>query len=140
MKILLIDDDDAVRELQRRCFPNVHEVEEANTFESGLAKAKELQPDVIISDLRLPDLSESGTANELLRLLAAAPTAALIVSSGDGTPEILSKVAEAGAPFVPKDNKMTERLIAAIERAERPPTIADVLKIAKDVKKTQAIK
>src|SRR5262249_47764201 len=55
-RVLVIDDDEIVRYLLRQRLHR-HEVLEAVNGEHGLAEARRLQPDVIILDLVMPDLS-----------------------------------------------------------------------------------
>lgn len=71
MKILGIDDDHSCRLTLARClsYSGEHTVEVAGGGAEGLKKAAELKPDLIILDLRMPDMD--GT--QVLAALAAAP-------------------------------------------------------------------
>jgi CheY-like chemotaxis protein len=65
-RVLVIDDDEIVRYLLRQALYR-HEIVEAVNGEEGLAEARRWPPDVILLDLRMPDLD--GT--EVLERLAA---------------------------------------------------------------------
>jgi signal transduction histidine kinase/DNA-binding response OmpR family regulator len=56
-RILLIEDDPELRGLMRNDFGICHELIEARDGESGLRKAKDIIPDLIISDVMLPGIS-----------------------------------------------------------------------------------
>lgn len=58
MKILVIDDQrDAVMTLERLLIRLGHEVSTARSGKAGLRLAREIQPEVIISDIGLPDMN-----------------------------------------------------------------------------------
>ncbi|MBO0935836.1 response regulator [Fibrella sp. HMF5335] len=54
--LLLIDDNADVREYLRMLFASSYRVLEASTGRSGLAVASELLPDMVVSDLMMPDM------------------------------------------------------------------------------------
>ena len=57
-RILLIEDDSGIRDTLRRVLEGEgYEVETGKRGDEGLARAKEAQFNVIITDLRLPGLS-----------------------------------------------------------------------------------
>lgn len=53
-KILVIDDQLDIRRLIRIALGRGHEVAEAEDGESGLAKARELRPDLVLLDVMMP--------------------------------------------------------------------------------------
>ena len=56
-QLLIIEDNKALREMLRNLFEPFYTVYEAEDGESGLAKAIELQPDIIVSDVLMPKMS-----------------------------------------------------------------------------------
>jgi CheY-like chemotaxis protein len=56
-RILIIEDDPELRGLLRNDFGIYHELIEARDGESGIRKAKDIIPDLIISDVKLPGIS-----------------------------------------------------------------------------------
>lgn len=65
-KILVVDDDKLFREgLTSALRTAAHEVAEAEDGETGLDKALKLQPDLIITDLRMPHLDGLGMVAKL---------------------------------------------------------------------------
>jgi two-component system response regulator EvgA len=74
LRILLVEDDDAVREMARLvldlAFADVpHEVLEAINGHAAVHSANTEQPDVIVLDMNMPDVS----GLDVLRHIAAAP-------------------------------------------------------------------
>lgn len=53
--ILLIEDDDDLRHFLKSKLGNIYEIHEADTGEKGIAAAFEIVPDLIISDIMLPE-------------------------------------------------------------------------------------
>lgn len=56
-KLLVIDDDDAMRKLIRSSLSDAHEIIDTGTPEEALALALEHKPDAILLDLRMPKYS-----------------------------------------------------------------------------------
>lgn len=56
-QLLLVEDDRSVRRLLRRIFEDNYEVHEAADGQEGLARARELEPAVVIADQRMPELT-----------------------------------------------------------------------------------
>jgi signal transduction histidine kinase/DNA-binding response OmpR family regulator len=56
-RILIIEDDPELRCLMRNEFKIYHDIIEARDGESGIRKAKDIIPDLIISDVKLPGVS-----------------------------------------------------------------------------------
>ena len=56
-KILIVEDNEELRELLVRLFSKVYLVYEAQDGEEGLGKTKEIQPDVVLSDVMMPKMS-----------------------------------------------------------------------------------
>ena len=56
-KLLVIDDDEAMRKLVRNSLSDAHEIIDTGTPEEALALALEHKPDAILLDLRMPKYS-----------------------------------------------------------------------------------
>lgn len=56
-KILIVEDNEELRELLVRLFSKVYSVYEAQDGEEGLRKTKEIQPDIVLSDIMMPKMS-----------------------------------------------------------------------------------
>lgn len=56
-KILVVEDNDELRELLVRLFSKVYTVYSAQDGEEGFEKTKELQPDIVLSDIMMPKMS-----------------------------------------------------------------------------------
>lgn len=55
-KILIVDDESEVRDAVRLCIEDGgYEIHEAPDGKEGLARAKEIKPDLVILDLMMPD-------------------------------------------------------------------------------------
>src|SRR2546421_2479423 len=79
IRLLLIDDFPLIREgfaTALECDPGLTIVGQADNGEDGLRLARELQPDVVILDLRMPGM---GGMTVLERLRTEAPEAKVLV-------------------------------------------------------------
>lgn len=56
-KILIVEDNEELRNLLMRLFSKVYSVYEASDGEEGLEKTKEIQPDIVLSDIMMPRMS-----------------------------------------------------------------------------------
>lgn len=119
--VLLIDDHDLIRQGLRRAFEldgHFEVVGEAGTVADALEAAARLRPDVVVTDIRLPD----GSGLDVTRQLRAEqPTLGIIVLTMYAGDEQLFGALEAGASaFVPKDTA-AENVIAAARHAFASP-------------------
>jgi two-component system invasion response regulator UvrY len=97
IRILVVDDHPLVRSLICRLLQvesGFKLIGEAITGAEAILKAKELQPDVIILDMRLPDMDGLEVARMVKRIAPSAEV--LVVSAFCGDPA--EKVFFAGAP------------------------------------------
>ena len=95
-RTLVVDDHPLTRAalvglLEQHSFPVVAE---ASDGEEAIARARELQPDLILLDLSMPGL---GGLDALPRLRAAAPACEVVVLTASGTEENLLAAIRAGA-------------------------------------------
>jgi len=96
LKILIIDDNRDLAEIICELIGFLgYETESAHNGADGIAKARELQPDVIICDIGLPGISGYEVA-KLIRKDADLQDTFLIALSGYAQPEDIEKSKEAG--------------------------------------------
>jgi CheY-like chemotaxis protein len=82
-RILVIDDDELVRLTVRGILERAgHAVEEARDGSEGLVRATELRPDLILTDILMPN--QDGI-EFILKLRQADPKAKIIAMSGGGS-------------------------------------------------------
>ena len=90
--LLLIDDDpDLLPDQMRQVFPApAHRVEIAPTGSEGLGRARDVRPDVILLDLRLPDQSGLDVLKQLRQIDARIPIVLVtVVRSADAAIEAM---------------------------------------------------
>jgi DNA-binding NarL/FixJ family response regulator len=79
---------------------------------SGIAAARELRPDIVLLDVRLPDIDGVAVAEELAR--DGAPPAIVLCSSHDREDLGDSIVSSCACGFVPKDELCGDAVAAAV--------------------------
>jgi DNA-binding NarL/FixJ family response regulator len=130
--VLLVDDHPVVREGLRGMIDAEHDLTvlgEAGSGAEAIALAESLRPDVILMDLRMPDV-DGVTATE--RILAALPrTRIVVVTTYESDSDILRAVEAGAAGYLLKDASRAE-LAEAVRDAARgktvlAPTVADRL-------------
>jgi two-component system, OmpR family, KDP operon response regulator KdpE len=120
-KVLAVDDEPQILTALVRGLTRVgHEVIVSRNAEDGLAAAAAARPDVILLDLRLPDLD----GIEVVRRLRTWTTVPILLLSGGGTEKARVAALDAGADdFVDKPFSMEElraRVGAALRRYDGP--------------------
>ncbi|MBC7234234.1 MAG: response regulator transcription factor [Chloroflexi bacterium] len=122
MRILVIDDERAFsrtlcRHLERRGF----ETFAAYSGGEGLSLAQEIEPDLVIVDIRLPDI-DGGQVCRQLRALSDVP---LIVLSGYGKEPMVRATEEAADLWVVKPvspRELEARMLALLRRSRHTET------------------
>lgn len=119
--VLLVDDHELIRQGLRRAFEldgQFEVVGEAGTVADALEAAARLRPDIVVTDIRLPD----GSGLDVTRQLRAdQPALGIIVLTMYAGDQQLFGALEAGASaFVPKDSA-TENVITAARQAYASP-------------------
>jgi DNA-binding NarL/FixJ family response regulator len=121
--VLLVDDHPVVREGLRAMInveTDLSVIGEAGTGATAVAMAESLCPDVILMDLRMPDV-DGVTATE--RILAALPTArVLVVTTYESDADILRAVEAGAAGYLLKDASRAE-LAEGVRDAARGKTV-----------------
>lgn len=114
IRVLLVDDHQLVRDgLHSRLgeTPGIRVVGEAGTGAEALRLAAALQPDLVLLDIGLPDMSGLDVAARLTDV--AAGTRTLMLSMYDNREYVLSAIRAGAAGYVLKDASSKE-IIAAI--------------------------
>jgi len=79
--ILIIDDDEAMRRLMVRTLGDAHTLIEAQNGQDGLALLRERHPDIVITDILMPQKEGIETIREIRQV---APATKIIAVSGGG--------------------------------------------------------
>jgi Response regulator containing a CheY-like receiver domain and an HTH DNA-binding domain len=123
IRVLLVDDHPVVRMGLRGMLehdPDIVIVGEAGSGDEAVVRARELEPDVILMDLRMPD-GDGVTATR--RILAERPAVKVIVLTTYETDQDIVRAVEAGATgYLLKDTARTD-LVAAVAAARRGETV-----------------
>ncbi len=121
--VLLVDDHELIRQGLARAFERdeeMHVVGQAGSVREGLAAAHELEPDVIVTDLQLPD----GLGLEIVREVRGRSDAVglVVLTMHAGDDHIFAAMEAGASAFVGKDRKAAEVLSAAKHAAVAPRT------------------
>jgi DNA-binding NarL/FixJ family response regulator len=114
IRVLLVDDHQLVRDGLRSRLgetPGICVVGEAGTGAEALALATQCQPDLMLLDIGLPDMSGLDVAEQLSTV--APNTRALMLSMYDNREYVISAIRAGAAGYVLKDASSKE-IIAAI--------------------------
>lgn len=123
LRLMIVDDHPVVREGLRGMLesdPGVTVVGEAASGDEAVARARELTPDVILMDLRMPG---GDGVSATTRILADRPESRVIVLTTYETDQDIVRAVEAGAAgYLLKDTSRAD-LLAAIVAATRGETV-----------------
>jgi DNA-binding NarL/FixJ family response regulator len=119
MRVLVVDDHQAFRHALTSALSLVDDIEVAGQAGGGLAacqEAEELDPDVIIMDLSMPDLSGIDAMKRIHERRPDLPVVILTAHADDGTER---EAREAGASgFVAKGTGLRDLVVVLHEAAE----------------------
>jgi DNA-binding NarL/FixJ family response regulator len=119
MRVLVVDDHQAFRHALTSALSLVDDIEVAGQAGGGLAacqEAEELDPDVIIMDLSMPDLSGIDAMKRIHERRPDLPVVILTAHADDGTER---EAREAGASgFVAKGTGLRDLVVVRHEAAE----------------------
>jgi two-component system NtrC family sensor kinase len=114
-KILIIDDSDALRSLLESILPFAgYQAVSAATGREGLKLVEQAQPDVILTDLELPDMSGLKILEDLNERGISIPT---IMMTGYGSEGIAARALQLGVRDYLIKPFTTEEVLVSIERA-----------------------
>lgn len=117
--IVVVDDDRDTRELYRACFDmSGYLTAEAGTGEEAIAAARRLRPDVVLTDLILPDIDGFSVAR---RLKADPATSGIhvILLTGFSPDDLQSKAAAAGVDRALLKPCLPQVMLREVDRAIR---------------------
>jgi two-component system, OmpR family, response regulator len=107
-RILIVDDDADFAELLRDALRDQYDIEVAPTALEAAAKVSVFQPDILLVDVRLPDVNGLELCRQM-QALAPACTAPILAMSAYGSEVDLKEVRRSGAvDFLPKPVKIGE--------------------------------
>jgi len=122
MRVLVVDDHQAFRHALTSALSLVDDIEVAGQAGGGLAACQEaelLDPDVIIMDLSMPDLSGIDAMKRIHERRPDLPVVILTAHADDGTER---EAREAGASgFVAKGTGLRDLVVVLHEAAELDP-------------------
>jgi CheY-like chemotaxis protein len=121
-RILIIDDDQAIRRLLRDRLEDAYEIIETEDPESAIAKTLEYKPDAILLDLMMPNFSGFEVCQALASLSFTMHIPIFIVSGygGDSYKAYCQKLGAAGYFEKPIDFTYLKARLAAALSAKRP--------------------
>jgi len=124
VRLLFIDDDPGAQKTLKMVLAENYEVTSALTGNEGLALAEELEPEVVLLDINLPDLD----GLDLLERLVRSPLSpAVIMLTAYGEVQFIKRAIQAGAydyivkPFELKNLEGTIRHALQNRHGRRPP-------------------
>ena len=124
MKLLIVDDEPPARERLRRLLAEIEDCEviaEAGNGEEALSRCGELRPDVVLLDVRMPEMG----GLEVVRRLRASPrfhSRLLVALSGYGRGEDVQACLKAGFDrhfLTPVDPEELQQLLEAYAAGRR---------------------
>jgi CheY-like chemotaxis protein len=122
-RILVIDDEVEFRALARRILEaEGHEVIEAGTGDEGIAQCEAHQPDIIVTDIFMPEKSGIETILQIRQTNAAVRIIAVSGAGGLASGDLLASAARAGADRTLEKPFRARQFVEAIEDAASAPT------------------
>jgi CheY-like chemotaxis protein len=120
-KLLVVDDDEALRRLMRLELSNTYEIIDSGEPEQGLALALEHKPDAILLDLRMPKYSGYELCQTFTSFSRTQMIPVLIVSgeAGGQTKEHCKQLGAAGYFEKPIDFEALRTCLGQIAKARR---------------------
>jgi DNA-binding NarL/FixJ family response regulator len=119
VRVLLVEDNDTFRETLELLFGLREEIDVVASVSTGDEApdiVREMQPDVVLMDYRMPGLNGA----EATRLvLEACPATRVVCLSASVTSEEVAEVQEAGAVAVVTKDEDFDRLVAVVCEAAR---------------------
>jgi DNA-binding NarL/FixJ family response regulator len=115
VRILLVDDVKKWRQLIRsilRGRPELHVVGEASDGLEAVGKAQELEPDLILLDIGLPNLNGIEAARRISRML---PDAKILFVSQNNDPDVVAAALSDGARGYVYKVEVRKELLPAVE-------------------------
>lgn len=117
-KILIVDDSPISIKIMKSCIPKDknYELFDANNGEVGLAKYKEIKPDITFMDLTMPVMDGFEALTEIIKF---DPRALVIIVTADVQVKAIARAHDLGALTVVQKPPSKESITAAIEEADK---------------------
>jgi DNA-binding response OmpR family regulator len=110
--VLIVEDEDSVRELEKLVLTQLgYDVMEARDGLEGLAKAEFRRPDLILLDLKMPDLSGDRVLEEIQRHPVTAGIPVIVITGSTEAREMLDHLGPDDVVMKPFE---TDTLLARI--------------------------
>lgn len=124
IKVLIVDDHPVVREGLRAMLrsPGINVVGDASSGREAIERARELRPDVVLMDVKMPEMDGLAATRELK---AQFPTTTVVVVTSYDTRDYLRKALEAGASGYLIKGASREKLIQAVKMARTGESLVD---------------
>ena len=124
-RVLLVDDHELIRQGLARAFARDGEMQvvgQAGAVAEALTAFEELQPDVVVTDLQLPD----GTGLDIIRMIRrqSGSTGLVMLTMHTGDDQLFAAMQAGASAFVGKDSPASEVVRAAAHAAVSPRTFA----------------
>lgn len=121
--VLLVDDHELIRQGLARAFERedgMTVVGQAGSVTEGVSLWRSLEPDVVVTDLQMPD----GSGLDVVRAIRAGSesTGAVVLTMHAGDDQIFAAMEAGASAFVGKDTRATEVVSAARHAAVAPRT------------------
>jgi DNA-binding NarL/FixJ family response regulator len=121
--VLLVDDHELIRQGLARAFERDEDmtvVGQAGSLEEGVSAWESLRPDVVVTDLQLPD----GHGLDVVRAIRASndTTGVVVLTMHAGDDHIFAAMEAGASAFVGKDTRAAEVVSAAKHAAVAPRT------------------
>lgn len=117
IRVLIVDDIAETRENLKRVLqfePGIEVVGAASGGRDGIQMATELQPDVVIMDINMPDMDGIAATEEIRRRL---PFTQIVILSVQGDPSYMRRAMLAGARDFLTKPPIIDELVGAVRRA-----------------------
>ena len=125
IRVMIVDDHDMLREgliAFLRVYSNLDLVAEASNGREAIRHCEELQPDVVLMDLIMPEIDGVETTRQVLEV---SPRTKVIALTSFGDDDLVRRALKAGAISYLLKNVSAEELAEAIEAAYAgKPTLA----------------
>ena len=138
IKILLVDDRYLIQEGVKAILRNEAEIEIVSTAKNGLeaiALSKQLQPDIVLLDIEMPQMNGIKAAKHIKQV---SPATKIIMLSSYDNPEYITLALKAGASGYLLKDSFTEDLKQAIYSLSRGYSYIEAKLLDKVVRQTKA--
>jgi len=112
--VLVVDDVYEIRQMVKQVLQNNYLIIEAENGTEGITKAKELLPDIIISDINMPELNGLQLCKEIKSSIATNHIPIILLTAQAGMPSNIAGL-EAGADAYLTKPIMADLLLAAVK-------------------------